>query len=297
MAATVCLMNIVKTVKDQIFESVKLYIQTNVSKRAAPGDWRAREASLTAFGCLVEGPDRSKLLPFAQEAFGFLLQQGLGDEHAMVRRTTLWTLGRIFEFLHVATPSGQQPLVTAQNIGNIVDALLGAMQSGPGMAQKACYAVQALAEGFSSDEDSHALTSHFANIIEALFKVAYAEVAEQTATLHVTAFEAMHTVIQQSAQQSIQLVTQMIPHLLQKIGETFAGIDNSQLPEEAQRAIAQRRVELQGQLCTALQVRHPLYISHVCNLPELRTGLSPFAVAPHHTCTQCSCCSCATCNP
>lgn len=269
MAATVCLMNITKTVKDQLFETVKVYIQTNVSKRASPSDWRAREAALTAFGCIVDGPDRSLLLPFANEAFGFLLQQGLHDDHAMVRRTTLWTLGRIFEFLHVATPAGQPSLVTAQNIGNIVDALLGAMQSGTGMAQKACYAVQALAEGFSNEEDSHALTSHFANIIEALFKVAYAEVTEHAATLHVTAFEAMHTVIQQSAQQSIQLVTQMIPHLLQKIQETFAGVDNTQLPEETQRAIVQRRVELQGQLCTALQVQPPCIPSTVSALQEL----------------------------
>jgi importin subunit beta-1 len=255
MAATVCLMNISKTVKGQIFDTVKLYIQTNVSKHSSPSDWRAREAALTAFGCIVEGPDRSLLLPFAQEAFVFLLQQGLHDDHPMVRRTTLWTLGRIFEFLHVSTPAGQPTLVTPTNIGNIVDALLGAMQSGPGMAQKACYAVQALAEGFSSEEDSHALTAHFANIIDALFKVAYAEVSEHAATLHVTAFEAMHTVIQQSAQQSIQLVTQMIPHLLQKIQETFAGMDNSSLPEDTQRAIQQRRFELQGQLCTALQVQ------------------------------------------
>jgi importin subunit beta-1 len=254
MAATVCLMNIAKTVKDQIFDTVKLYIQTNVSKRSTREDWRAREAALTAFGCIVEGPNRSNLLPFANEAFVFLLQQGLHDEHPMVRRTTLWTLGRIFEFLHVATSAGQPSLVTAQNIGGIVDALLGAMQSSAGMAQKACYAVQALAEGFSPDEENHALTPHFAAIIEALFKVAYTEVAEHAATLHVTAFEAMHTVIQQSAQQSIELVTKMIPHLLSRIQETFTGLDNAQLPEETIKAISQRRSELQGQLCTALQV-------------------------------------------
>lgn len=256
MAATVCLMNIAKTVKDDIFEIVKLFIQTNVSKRAAPEDWRFREAAITAFGCIVEGPDSKKLLPFANEAFGFLLNQGLQDEHMMVRRTTLWTLGRIFEFLH--SPGITPPLVTAVNINQIVEALLLAMTASHGMAQKACYAVQALAEGFAPVDQAHALTPWFAAIIEALFKVAYAEVSvEYAATLHVTAFEAMHTVIQNSAGESIELVTKMIPHLLQRIGETLGAIDTGSISEEAGKAISQRRLELQGQLCTAMQVPPP----------------------------------------
>ena len=253
MAATVCLMNITKTVKDDIFEIVKLFIQTNVSKRSAPADWRYREAAITAFGCIVEGPDSNKLLPFANEAFGFLLNQGLQDEHMMVRRTTLWTLGRIFEFLH--SPSITPPLVTAVNINQIVDALMQAMQATHGMAQKACYSVQALAEGFSPADESHALTPWFTGIIEALFKVAYAEVSvEYAATLHVTAFEAMHTVIQNSAAESIEFVTKMIPHLLQRINETLGAIDTTTISEDAAKAISQRRLELQGQLCTAMQV-------------------------------------------
>lgn len=265
MAATVCLMNIAKTVKDDIFEIVKLFIQTNVSKRAAPEDWRFREAAITAFGCIVEGPDSKKLLPFANEAFGFLLNQGLQDEHMMVRRTTLWTLGRIFEFLH--SPGITPALVTAANINQIVEALLLAMQASHGMAQKACYAVQALAEGFAPDEQSHALTPWFAAIIEALFKVAYAEVSvEYAATLHVTAFEAMHTVIQNSARDSIELVTKMIPHLLQRISETLGAIDTATISEDAAKAISQRRLELQGQLCTAMQVA----IKRACAHPEAK---------------------------
>jgi hypothetical protein len=174
--------------------------------------------------------------------------QGLADEHPMVRRTTLWTLGRIFEHLHV--PDAQPPLVTHANVERIVTALLRAMGADQGMAQKACYAVQMLADGFKPTDERHELTPYFPQIAEELLKVAYSNVpAENAAALHVTAFEAMHTLISNSAQESIEYVTKMVPHFLQLIEKACVAVEDGTL--------LQKRNELQGQLCAALQVRRP----------------------------------------
>ena len=75
MSATVCLINISRCVKDASFDLIKSFIAENVSKRGTGEEWRCREAALTAFGCLVDGPSRETLLPFVNEAFGFLLDQ------------------------------------------------------------------------------------------------------------------------------------------------------------------------------------------------------------------------------
>ena len=116
-----------------------------------------------------------------------------------MRRTALWTIGRIFEHLH--TPNAQPALVTQHNVTDVVDALLRAMTAGHAMALKACYAVQALADGFSPLDERHELTPFFPQIAEALLKVAYSDVPlDHAAALHVTAFEAMHTLIANSAQ-------------------------------------------------------------------------------------------------
>jgi importin subunit beta-1 len=199
MSATVCLINIARCVKGKAFPLVQQFVSANVSKRTAPDDWRCREAALTAFGCIVDGPSRETLLPFVNEALGFLLDQGLRDDHAMVRRTTLWTLGRIFE--HLQEPDVHPQLVSQDNVGAIVAALLRAMHADHLMALKACYAVQMLAGGFSPTDERHELTPFFPQIAEELLKVAYSNVpAEDAAALHVTAFEAMHTLIANSAQ-------------------------------------------------------------------------------------------------
>ena len=199
MSATMCLINVARCAKDPVFRLVQPFIQANVSKRSSHEDWRCREAALTAFGCLADGPSREVLLPFVNEAFGFLLDQGLNDEHPMVRRTTLWTLGRVFEYLHV--PDEHPQLVSQDNVERIVGALLRAMGQDHLMALKACYAVQMLADGFLPGDERHELTPFFPRIAEELLKVAYSNVpADAAAALHVMAFEAMHTLIANSAQ-------------------------------------------------------------------------------------------------
>jgi hypothetical protein len=58
----------------------------------------------------------------------------------------------------------------------------------------------------------------------------------------------MHTLVANSAQESIELVTKMVPHFLKLIGETLAVVGGD-------KALLRKRNELQGQLCAALQVR------------------------------------------
>jgi hypothetical protein len=101
--------------------------------------------------------------------------------------------------------------------------------------------------------------------------------ADAAAALHIMAFEAMHTVIAHAAQSSVQLVVQLIPHLLTRLDATLGAdaADNGAhgAGDAAAKATLQRKNELQGQLCAALQVHTPFISclsSYLCIISCLR---------------------------
>ena len=83
--------------------------------------------------------------------------------------------------------------------------------------------------------------------------------------------------------QSIELVTKMTPHFLSHIESSLAA-------GAADKAILQRRHELQGQLCAALQVRFPLFLlspvtgMHCAAMRALRSRPRPCSGARSCTC-------------
>lgn len=66
--------------------------QENIDKKAAPEDWRYREAATSAFGAILEGPSTEKLAQYVAAGLGFLLN-AMKDPNQQVRHTTAWTIG------------------------------------------------------------------------------------------------------------------------------------------------------------------------------------------------------------
>ena len=67
--------------------------QGNISRTAAPEEWRFREAATYAFGSMLEGPSTAALSQLATSGMGFLLNAMTSDPSQTVRHTTAWTLG------------------------------------------------------------------------------------------------------------------------------------------------------------------------------------------------------------
>ena len=61
-------------------------------------DWRYREASLMAFGAILEGPEPSNLKPLVEEAMPMLIEL-MKDESVAVKDTAAWTIGRVCELV------------------------------------------------------------------------------------------------------------------------------------------------------------------------------------------------------
>jgi len=248
-AGATCLGLVANTVGDAVVDQVMQFVQENVMKT----DWRSREAGTMAFGSILDGPSTAKLVPIVNSAIPFLMEF-LTNPHPMVKDTTAWTLGRMFEFMQGVEGS----IINSSNLNSILERLLVAMKDKPNVAEKICWAIQNLATGFEDDASSP-MAPFFQTICQALLTAAEREDAADT-RLRSSAYEALNEVVRCSNDDTLPLVQQLVSVMLQKLALTF------QLQVTSNDA-REKQAELQGLLCGVLQVR-----CHSGNLKRVPDG-------------------------
>jgi importin subunit beta-1 len=243
MAAGVCLGLVAMTVRDDIIPLVITpFVQPNIDKNTGPDDWRYREAATFVFGCILEGPSPDQLAQLVVLGLNFLLQ-AMKDQKVQVRHTTAWTIGRIFEFVHGS--GANPPVITPANLPPIIETLLAAFKDEHHIAEKVCYAFSQLAAGFKDSDTASPLSPYFKDIVQALLETA-ARQAEST-RLQAQAFEAINEVVRCASPDTLPMVGQLIPLMINKLNETLA--QQPSTPEAIER-----QSEIQGLLCGVLQV-------------------------------------------
>lgn len=246
MAAGTCLGLCASAAEDAVVPLVMPYVQANIQKS---DDWRAREAATFAFGSMLEGPSPEALHGLVAAGLPFLLA-ALKDPNAQVKNTTAWTIGRTLEFVHGSDPGN--PLVGPGNLPQIVQALLEAIQDAAHVAEKVCYALSQLADGFADPgSQTTALSPYFQTIIQALLQTAArpAESAAETARLQIQAFEAINEVVRAGAADTTPLVAQLVPLMVSRLQSATAA-----LPPGSNAEAAEKQAEEQGLLCGVIQV-------------------------------------------
>ena len=91
-AAGVCLMLLATCCEDDIVAHVLPFVKDNIKH----SDWRYRDASLMAFGAVLEGPDPVNLRPIVEQAMPMLIEL-MHDPSVVVKDTAAWTIGRVCE--------------------------------------------------------------------------------------------------------------------------------------------------------------------------------------------------------
>ncbi|GMH44988.1 hypothetical protein BSKO_12945 [Bryopsis sp. KO-2023] len=245
MAAGTCLCLVSQCVGDDVVELVMPYVQSNIFKNDMPEDWRLREGATYAFGSILEGPSPSQLTQFVSMGFSFLLN-ATKDPDPRVRNTTAWTIGRIFEFVH--GPDSGQTLISNQNLPQINQVLLESIQDEPHIANRVCYAINQLARGSKGNQRA-SLSPYFKEVVQALINTAFRAVQDpfMHTKLQNSAFEAINEMVRSSSSDCLDMVGQLVPLFIQKLGETFQGNSDSGEAREKQS-------ELQGILCGCLTV-------------------------------------------
>mmetsp|Transcript_4249 Transcript_4249/g.12538 ORF Transcript_4249/g.12538 Transcript_4249/m.12538 type:complete len:859 (-) Transcript_4249:475-3051(-) len=235
-AGGICLGLVAQTIGNAIVADVLAFVEANIMH----SDWRRREASIMAFGQILDGPKPEVLAGPVQTAMPVLVR-ALSDENILVKDTAAWTIGRICELHAPRIPQGYlQPLI---------EMLGGALQDSSRVAAQACFAIHNLAQAFEnapSAGESNDLSLYFQPLLTQL--LAATERRDwKNHNLRGQAYEAVNMLVQNHAPDTRPVVVQVMQVVLQRLHATFSVTIVSQDDKE-------ERDQLQSLLCSVVQV-------------------------------------------
>jgi importin subunit beta-1 len=247
MASATCLSSASRAAQDLVVAPVMTFIQAHI----ASADWRRREAATLAFGSILEGPAPHVLQPLVAQAMPVMIGL-MKDPQVQVKDTAAWTIARICEhhITFIAPEMWGLMLRTAQpgEPPEAEGALFVGLKDHPRVASNVCLALHNLAEQCEGtrDQPTNDLSGPFVDLARAL--LACTERADSAeSNLRSSAYEALNTVLTNSAEDTKQSVLQLLPVILQRLEATFQMQLLTAEDREAQS-------ELQGLLCGCLQV-------------------------------------------
>ena len=203
-----CLSLWAQTVGNVVIAPVLQYVE----KFLRAEDWHQRDAAVSAFGAILEGPEEKMLEPIIKQALPILIAM-MEDPVIQVKDSAAFALGRACECCPEAIePAAQlQPLITA---------LFNGLASHPKMAASCCWALMNLAERFAGEPGAqqNALTPHFQASVAALMQVTSGQ--QTDASLRTAAYEVLNSFITNAAGDSLPLVAQLSEEVLNRLEKT-----------------------------------------------------------------------------
>uniref|UniRef100_A0AAR2KHK3 Importin N-terminal domain-containing protein n=1 Tax=Pygocentrus nattereri TaxID=42514 RepID=A0AAR2KHK3_PYGNA len=215
-AAGVCLMLLATCCEDDVVPHVLPFIKENIKHL----DWRYRDASVMAFGSILEGPELNQLKPLVIQAMPTLIEL-MKDPSVVVRDTTAWTVGRICDLLPEAA-------INEIYLAPLLQCLIEGLGAEPRVASNVCWAFSSLAEAAYEATDAaedqeepstYCLSSSFELIVQKLLETTDRPDGHQN-NLRSAAYEALMEIVKNSAKDcypAVQKTTLVIMERLQQV--------------------------------------------------------------------------------
>jgi importin subunit beta-1 len=231
-AAYQCLQLFAQSVGGEVIPIVLQFVEANLRVQ----DWQKRDAAVSAFGAIMEGPDEKVLEPLVKQALPLLLER-MQDDNIHVRDSAAYALGRVCDVVPGAIDADSQ-------LSPLIEALFSGLSSNPKMAASCCWALMSLAEAFCGEPgcDSNALSQHFQPSVSALLSVT--EKTDANSQLRVAAYEVLNTFICDSANDCLPIVAKLSDVILQRLEATvpmqqqIVSVEDRMTLEEIQTSLA-----------------------------------------------------------
>lgn len=242
-AAGVCLMLLTSCTEDDVVAHVLPFVNQHIRSP----DWRYRDASVMAFGSILEGPDTDKLKPLVEQVLPVLMEL-TEDPNVVVKDTAAWTLGRVCDTVPAAALSEHQ-------LPCLLRCLVTALNAEPRVAANICWAISSLSErayeaartvsgGDSGalidggdDPDSYCLSPYFADIVGRLLATTERPEGSQS-NLRSAAYESLIELMSNTprdcyatVQNTIVVMVGRLQHVLQMEGHVQNNSDRTQCNE------------------------------------------------------------------
>ncbi|RSL69170.1 hypothetical protein CEP54_002439 [Fusarium duplospermum] len=235
-AAYQCLQLYAQAVGATIIAPVLQFVESNLRHE----DWHNRDAAVSAFGAIMEGPDEKTLDPIVKQALPILINM-MEDQSLHVKDSTAYALGRITEACSEAIdPQTQLP--------TLIESLFKGLLSNAKMAPSCCWALMNLAERFAGDlgAATNPITPHFNQAVSSLLDVTARTDADTS--VRTAAYEVLNVFVQNAASESLQPIASLSDVIIKRLEETVP-LQNQVVSVEDKITLE----EMQNSLCTVLQ--------------------------------------------
>lgn len=235
-AAYQCLQLYAQAVSAAIIPPVIQFVEGHLRS----DDWHFRDAAVSAFGAIMDGPDEKVLEPIVKSGMQPLISM-MEDPSVHVRDSTAYALGRI-------TEACSEAIDPAQHLDPLIQSLFVGLMSSPKMAASCCWALMNIAERFAGEAgaDQNALTPHFNQSVSNLLAVTAKLDGE--ASVRTAAYEVLNVFVQSSANASLSAVASLSNVIIERLEGT--------IPMQSQVVSVEDRItleDMQTSLCTVLQ--------------------------------------------
>jgi len=236
MAAGTCLSLTAQCVADDCVTPVIQFVEANIRHQ----EWQYREASVMAFGSILDGPSTELLIPPVAQALPYLIEM-MNDPVVKVKDTTAWTLGRVSQSLiECITPEVHlQPLI---------EALMRGLQDNNRIVSNCCLSLMNLAEQLEP-QDPEAPTSpmspYFDGVVTALMQITGRNTNE--AFSRTSAYEAISVMVSHSARDTFPTISALSITILDRLEQSIA-VQNQVVGVDERNSHS----ELQSNICSVL---------------------------------------------
>ncbi|KAK6332007.1 karyopherin beta [Orbilia javanica] len=209
-AAYQCLCLYAQTVGGLIITPVLTFVELNLRHE----NWRMRDAAVSAFGAIMEGPDVKMLDPLIKQALPLLVSM-MTDKVVMVKDSAAYALGRICECCGSAIEANV-------HLQGLITALFTGLDDNTRMAGSCCWALMNLAESFGGDSamnDENPLSKHFSDSVTALLKATERPDADNQ--LRTAAYEVLSSFVTNVGSDQIPVIGKLLDHLVDRIEKTI----------------------------------------------------------------------------
>ncbi|KAI4833848.1 ARM repeat-containing protein, partial [Aureobasidium sp. EXF-8846] len=230
-AAYQCLQLWAQTVGGVIVPAVLQFVEKHLRSE----DWHYRDAAVSAFGAIMEGPDEKVLDPLIKQALPVMIGM-MEDPVIQVRDSVAYALGRICETCSdsIDPTTHLQPLISS---------LFNGLSSHPKMASSCCWALMNLADRFAGEPgcQENALSAHFQNSVTHLLQVT--ERTDADNQLRTAAYEVLNAFVTNSANDSLTIVGHLTNVIIERLESTIpmsqqvVSVDDKLMLEEMQTSL------------------------------------------------------------
>ena len=215
MAGQLCLTSVSQTVEDSIVPVVMPFVNANIQDT----NWRNRDAAVMAFISILDGPSAETIGQYVAQSVAPLLKM-LNDENIIVRDSSAHCISRIC-LLHVQC-------IPAETFPTLLQELTTKCSDGsPKVASQAATAIFNLASAFSDQsqdegQPTNPLSPYMQILLQKLLEMVDRQDADDDTNLRLAGMEAISELISVSAQDNLQILSQLLPNFITRFEQTTA---------------------------------------------------------------------------